>query len=214
MTDAEIQAACEEAHMLERHVSAHTSGGSAIGTAVKFGLDSVEHGHWIDDATADLMAEHGTTYVPTLLVNERNFDFTKEELGASDAAWRWLELVREAKWESLDRVRAAGAKIAVGSDAGFMLPHGEMNARELSLLVHGGLSPLEAITAATKTGAELLGLQGVGTLEQGRLADMLLVRGDPTEDIDILQDATRIRVLKGGIDVSESMPDTATRRTS
>lgn len=202
MTDEEIWAACDEAHRLERHVAAHTSGGPSVKVAVEAGLDSVEHGHWIDQETAELMAEKDTFYVPTLLVNERNFKFSKEEMGVSDASWRWLEHSREAKWESLALVHKAGVKIALGTDAGFMLPHGEMNARELELLVHGGLSPLEAITAATKVGAELLELEDVGTLEVGKLADLVLVAGDPTKDIRLLQDHARLRVFKGGQEVT------------
>ena len=202
MTDEEIEAACDEAHRLERPVAAHTSGGPAIATAVRAGLNTVEHGHWIDEETAALMAERGTFYVPTLLVNERNFDFTQEEMGASDASWRWLNLSREAKWESLVNAHRAGVKIAVGTDAGFMLPHGVMNAVEIELLVRGGLTPLEAITAATRTGAELLGLDGAGTLQAGRLADLVLVCGDPSADITLLQDPSRLRVFKDGKEVS------------
>ena len=202
MTDEEIEAACDEAHRLERPVAAHTSGGPAIATAVRAGLNTVEHGHWIDEETAALMAERGTFYVPTLLVNERNFDFTQEEMGASDASWRWLNLSREAKWESLVNAHRAGVKIAVGTDAGFMLPHGAMNAVEIELLVRGGLTPLEAITAATRIGAELLGLDGAGTLQAGRLADLVLVCGDPSADITLLQDPSRLRVFKDGKEVS------------
>ena len=201
MTDEEIAAACDEARRLERPVAAHTSGGPAIATAVKYGLNTVEHGHWIDEETADLMAERGAYYVPTLLVNERNFDFTQEEMGASDAAWCWVQLAREAKWKSLDIVRKAGVKIAVGTDAGFMLPHGEMNVIELELLVKGGLTPLEAITAATKTGAELMGLEETGTLQVDKLADLVLVAGDPSEDIKVLQNSSKLRVFKGGKEV-------------
>ena len=202
MTDEEIEAACDEAHRLERPVAAHTSGGPAIATAVRAGLNTVEHGHWIDEETAALMAERGTFYVPTLLVNERNFDFTQEEMGASDASWRWLNLSREAKWESLVNAHRAGVKIAVGTDAGFMLPHGVMNAVEIELLVRGGLTPLEAITAATRTGAELLGLDEAGTLQAGKLADLVLVCGDPSADITLLQDPSRLRVFKDGKEVS------------
>lgn len=201
MTDEEIAAACDEAQRLERPVAAHTSGGPAIATAVELGLNTVEHGHWIDEKTADLMAEKGAYYVPTLLVNERNFDFTQEEMGASDASWRWLQAAREAKWKSLDIVHKAGVKIAVGTDAGFMLPHGEMNAVELELLVKGGLTPSEATTAATKTGAELMGLEDSGTLQEGKLADLVLVAGDPTVDIRILQDVSKLRVFRGGKEV-------------
>jgi len=204
MTDTEIEAAIDEAHRLERKVAAHTSGGPAITTAVRVGLDSVEHGHWLDQKTAELMAEKGTFYVPTLLVNERNFDFTPEQLGVNQQAWRWLEQAREAKWQSLELARKAGVRIACGTDAGFMLPHGKMNARELELLVQGGLTPLEAITAATKTNAALIGLDGVGTLEAGKRADLLLVTGDPLTDIRVLQQQERLRIFKDGCEVTGS----------
>lgn len=202
MTDEEIFAAIDEAHRLERKVAAHTSGGPAITKAVQMGLDTVEHGHWVDEETADLMAEKGAYYIPTLLVNERNFDFTPEQMGASKQAWAWLEKSREDKWRSLELVRKAGVKIGCGTDAGFMLPHGEMNARELELLVRGGLTPLEAITAATKTNAELMELNEVGVLEVGKLADLLLVDGNPLEDIRVFQNQTKLRVFKEGTEVS------------
>jgi len=204
MTDAEIEAAIDEAHRLGRKVAAHTSGGPAIATAVRMGLDSVEHGHWIDQETAELMAEKGIFYVPTLLVNERNFDFTPKQLGLSHQAWRWLEQAREAKWRSLELARKAGVQIACGTDAGFMLPHGEMNARELELLVQGGLTPLEAITAATKTNAALMELSEIGTLEVGKKADLLLVAGDPLADIRLLQRQERLRVFKDGCEVTRA----------
>jgi imidazolonepropionase-like amidohydrolase len=201
MTDAEIAAVMAEAARLERRVAAHTSGGPSVKTAVAHGLNTVEHGHWIDQETADLMAERGAYYVPTLLVNERNFDFTPEEMGMSKATLAWLERAREDKWKSLEIVHRADVKIAVGTDAGFMLPHGEMNARELELLMHGGLSALEAITAATKTAAELMELPEVGTLEAGKLADFLLVDGDPVTDIKVLQRREAFRVFKDGLEV-------------
>jgi imidazolonepropionase-like amidohydrolase len=200
MTDDEVIAAIDEAHRLERHVAAHTSGGPSVTMAVRAGLDSVEHGHWIDDETADLMAERGTAYVPTLLVNERNFEIGREALGGSDASWGWLERAREDKWGSLARVHRAGAPIVVGTDAGFMLPHGRMSARELELLVHGGLSALEAITAATSAAARLLGLDS-GIVREGAPADLVLVPGDPTHDIRALQDVAALRVWTRGEEV-------------
>lgn len=210
MNDAEIHAAIAEAHMLERRVTAHTSGGPAIATAVRCGIDSIEHGHWIDEETADLMAEHGTTLVPTLLVNERNFEVPRDRLGGTDATWRWLELAREAKWESFDRARRAGVRVAVGTDAGFMLTHGAMNAREIELFVRGGCRPHEALIAATRSGAELLGLDDVGTLEAGKIADVLLVKGDPLEDVSVLQERSNIRVFLAGRDVTDVASGTAT----
>lgn len=201
MTDDEVIAAIDEAHRLERHVAAHTSGGPSVTMAVRAGLDSVEHGHWIDEETADLMAEKGCTYVPTLLVNERNFDFTPEQMGVSLSGWTWLERAREDKWASLERVHRAGVKIAVGTDAGFMVTHGEMNARELEYLVQGGLSPLEAITAATKHGAELLQVDA-GVIAVGKLADLVLVEGKPDQDVRVLQDVSKLRVFKDGKEVT------------
>jgi imidazolonepropionase-like amidohydrolase len=197
MTDDEVVAAIDEAHRLERHVAAHTSGGPSVTMAVRAGLDSVEHGHWIDDETADLMAERGCTYVPTLLVNERNFEVGRAVLGGSDASWAWLERAREDKWASLERVRRAGAPIALGTDAGFMVPHGSMTAREIELLVHGGLSAIAALESATRVGARLLGIDA-GEIAPGRLADLLLVDGDPTEDVRVLQDAARLRTIRSG----------------
>jgi imidazolonepropionase-like amidohydrolase len=209
MTDEEIFAAIDEAHRLERKVAAHTSGGPAIAKAVQMGLDTVEHGHWVDEETADLMAEKGAYYIPTLLVNERNFDFSPDQLGVSKQAWSWLEKSRENKWKSLELVRKAGVRIGCGTDAGFMLPHGEMNAKELELLVRGGLTPLEAITAATKTNAELMELCEVGVLEEGKQADLLLVDGNPLEDILVLQKQEKLRVFKGGMEVTR--PDLLAR---
>jgi imidazolonepropionase-like amidohydrolase len=200
MTDEEVVAAIDEAHRLERHVAAHTSGGPSVTMAVRAGLDSVEHGHWIDEETADLMAERGTFYVPTLLVNEMNFEIGREALGGSDDSWAWLERCREDKWGSLERVHRAGAPIVVGTDAGFMVPHGRTSARELELLVQGGLTPLEAITAATSTAARLLGIEA-GSVRVGATADLVLVPGDPTRDIRALQATQALRVWRDGREV-------------
>jgi len=201
MTDAEVAAAIDEAHRLERHVAAHTSGGPSVTMAVRAGLDSVEHGHWIDEQTADLMAERGTAYVPTLLVNERNYEIGREALGGSDAGWAWLDRAREDKWASLERVHRAGATVVMGTDAGFMLPHGSMTARELELLVHGGLSAMEAIVAATSSAARLLGIDG-GLVREGAIADLVLVPGDPSRDVRVLQDLAALRVWRAGREVA------------
>jgi imidazolonepropionase-like amidohydrolase len=107
--------------------------------------------------------------------------------------------VNEDKWETLRRAKAAGVKIAAGSDAGFVVAHGE-SALELEELVKGGFSPLEAIGAATGVAAECLGMeQDIGTVEPGKFADIVVVAGDPLLDVRILQDKDRIaQVLIGG----------------
>lgn len=201
MTDAETLAAIDEAHRLERKVAAHTSGGPSVTTAVRMGLDSVEHGRWLDQECVEAMAEKGTYYVPTLLVQENHFEHSWESQGVNALGRKWLELGREGMWESLALARAAGVKFSTGTDAGFMLPHGSVNAREIELLVKGGLTPMEAIVAATKHGAELLDLDEVGTLEAGKLADLVLVNGDVLGDVRILQKQEKLRVFKDGVEV-------------
>ena len=202
MSDEEIAAAIDEAHRLERKVAAHTSGGQAVTTAVRAGLDSVEHGRWLDDECLDAMAKHGCFYVPTLRVQENHFEHPWSVQGANANSIKWLELGREAMWDSLTRARKAGVKIVSGTDAGFMLPHGLSNHHELELLVRGGLTPLEAITAATQTAAELLEFPDIGTLHAGKFADLVLVEGNPLEDITVFQNQSNLRVFKDGTEVS------------
>jgi imidazolonepropionase-like amidohydrolase len=198
MTYDEMAAICEVAHWLHRRVAAHTSGGPGITAAIRAGVDSLEHAHWLSDEQIHLMAERGTFYVPTLAVNSRSIELGADAIAVSQAEWKWLLKVNEDKWETLRRAKAAGVKIAAGSDAGFVVAHGE-SARELEELVKGGFTPLEAIGAATGVAAECLGLeQEIGTIEPGKLAD-IVVAGDPVVDVRILQDRKRIaQVLIGG----------------
>ncbi len=199
MTYEEMAAICEVAHWLHRRVAAHTSGGSGITAAIRAGVDSLEHAHWLSDEQIQLMVEHGTFYVPTLAVNSRSIELGPEAIAVSQAEWRWLLKVNEDKWETLRRAKEAGVKIAAGSDAGFVVAHGE-SARELEELVKGGFTPLQAIRAATSVAAECLGMnQDVGTIEPGKFADIVIVAGDPLTDVRMLQDKERIaQVLLGG----------------
>lgn len=199
MTPEEMAAACTEAHRLGLPVAAHTAGGPPIEAALEVGVDTIEHGHWLTDRAIALMLERGAFYVPTLIVNSRNFAYDRATLGVSMEGWRWLEAAYEAKWGSLDRARRAGVKIAAGSDAGFLVDHGE-NACELEELVKGGMTAIEAIRAATATAAELLGRgDDLGTIAAGKLADLIVVDGDPTANVSVLQRAERItHVFKEG----------------
>jgi imidazolonepropionase-like amidohydrolase len=199
MTFDEMKAVCVEAHKAHLRVFAHTAGGQGITDAILAGVDSLEHAHWITDEQADLMAEHGTFYVPTFTVMLSTLKIGQNALGATDHSWNYINRAMEAKWRSLERVHKAGAKIAVGTDAGFRAAHGE-NAIELAALVEGGLTPMEAIMAATSVGADHLDMADlVGTIEAGKFADLLIVDGDPLEDIAVLKDLARIKtVIKGG----------------
>lgn len=201
MTDDEICAACDEAHMNGMRVAAHILGEDSLAATIRNGVDCVEHAHFTEDRLIEQMVERGTFFVPTLLVNERNFEFDREAQGVSPAHWEWLLASREAKWRTLERARKAGVKICSGSDAGYMIPHGTMNWREIDLLVKGGLAPMEALIAATATNADLLGIEA-GRLAAGRLADILIVIGNPLENIGILADPARLSVFLDGVNVA------------
>lgn len=200
MTNEEIAAACDEAHMWGLKVGAHTVGGDSLYNTILHGADTVEHAHFMDDRIIALMVKRGTYYIPTLLVNERNFEFTPEEQGVNPVSWRWLLASREAKWGSLAAARKAGVRICCGTDAGYMMAHGPLHWRELQLLIKGGLTAMEAIVAATATNHELLEIDA-GRLVAGKLADIVLVDGDPLADIAVLGRQERLRVFKGGREI-------------
>lgn len=197
MAPDEIEAACDEAHRQGLKVASHTTGEEALAETIRRGVDCVEHAHFTDDAIVELMVRSGTVFVPTLVVNERNFEIEGAEEGVGPVHWRWLEASRTAKWETLVRARAAGVTIACGSDAGFQVTHGSMFWREVALLAAGGLTPMEALTAATATNADLLDLEA-GRIRAGLLADLVLVDGDPLADFAVLGDPRRLAVMKGG----------------
>lgn len=184
-------------------VGAHTSGGPPLSAAIRAGCDTVEHAHWIDDETLEYMAKHGTYLVPTLAVNEASTAYIIEH-GASERTLKWAEDSETAKWDRLTRAKAAGVKVAMGSDAGFFLPHGAGNLREIELLVQGGYSPIEAIHCATAVGADLMQIDA-GRLVAGKFADIVLVAGDPTENISILRDKNKLTVFKGGKPISRRL---------
>ncbi|WP_172122020.1 amidohydrolase family protein [Devosia sp. 919] len=197
MTVAEITAACEEAHEQGLMVGAHTSGGPPLTAAIAAGCDTVEHAHWIDNATLEVMVERGTYLVPTLAVNEASSTYILDQPNASPKTRRWAEASEEAKWERLTRAKKLGVRVAAGSDAGFFMPHGVGNGRELELLVKGGYSPLEAIHCATAVGADLMQIDA-GRLLPGKLADILVVAGNPLDDLSILRRRENLSVYLGG----------------
>lgn len=176
-----------------KRVAAHAIGYAGIKAAVDAGVTSIEHGYQLDDDLRARMVDQGTYLVPTLL--ETMADVATSPTSRAKSA-RWHQMAHDA----VDAAAAAGVKIALGTDAGLGPSHGT-NLQELGLLVRfGGLTPMEAIVAGTRTSAELCGLAGeLGTVEAGKIADVVVVRGDPLADIDAVGKAENVLlVLKDG----------------
>jgi imidazolonepropionase-like amidohydrolase len=190
----EMQALVEEAHALDRRVICHALGGRGLRIAVEAGVDSIDHGCYLDEEPEllDLMAQRGIFFVPTFAVYDYH---RKSPLPHVRERAQHLEAHHVA---SLRRALAAGVKIAAGTDAG---GHGHpANALEIACLVRAGMTSLQALRAATGWAAECIGRErDLGTVEQGKLADLVVVAGDPLADVTILQDPERIGlVIKGG----------------
>ena len=191
---AEMEALVTESHALGRRVMCHALGGPGLRTALAAGVDSIEHGCYLDEDAILLgqMAVQGTFFVPTLTVYVYH-----RESPAAHVRERAIAL-HAHHVASVRRALELGVPIAAGTDAG---GHGHpKNALELKYLVEAGLTPMQALRAATQWAAACLGLEReVGTIEKGRLADLVLVVGNPLDDVTLLLDPARIElVLKGG----------------
>jgi imidazolonepropionase-like amidohydrolase len=174
-------------------VMAHAQGAEGIKNAVRAGIHSIEHGIYLDDETIELMLAHGTYLVPTLLAPLAVLE-AGEKGGMPEYGVHKAREVIEAHSDSIGRAYQAGVKIAMGTDAGVM-PHGT-NLRELGLMCNIGMSPLESIVATTRIAAECLGWQErLGTLEPGKLADLIITRSDPLKDIRSLEQKENIVVV-------------------
>jgi imidazolonepropionase-like amidohydrolase len=187
----------EAACRARTRVMAHAQGTEGIKNAVRAGIQSIEHGIYLDDEAIELMLERGTFLVPTLVALVAILE-TGERTGMPDYAIRKAREVIGSHRDSINRAHKAGVRISMGTDAGVM-PHGT-NLRELGLMVGIGMTPMEAIVATTKTAAECLGWEDrVGTLEAGKLADVVITREDPLQDVRSLEKTDNILVvMKGG----------------
>ena len=190
----EMRALVDESHALGRRVMCHALGGPGLRVALEAGVDSIEHGCYLDEdpELIPMMAEHGTFFVPTLAVYEYHRNSKSAHVRERAHA------LREQHINSIHRAMAAGVKVVAGTDAG---GHGHPpNAMEIECLVGAGLPPMQAIQAATSWAAECLGLEReIGVIDKGRRADLTVVAGDPLADVRLLQSPERIRmVLKDG----------------
>ena len=190
----EMQAIVREAHRLGRKVAAHAHGARGIKDAVLAGVDSIEHGSFIDEEDIQLMKQHGTYLVPTLYLGDWFLE-NYQKLGLTDDMVAKAKLVMPAARQNVARAFREGVKVAFGTDAA-VYPHG-LNAHEFAVMVKLGLTPLAAIQAATVNAADLLGWSDqIGTLEPGKYADLIAVEGDPLKDVTTLENVKV--VLKGG----------------
>jgi imidazolonepropionase-like amidohydrolase len=191
----ELKAGAEEAHKAGRKIAAHAQGNEGIKNSFSAGFDTIEHGIFLDDEAIGLLLEKRATLVPTLSA-PFNIMEKGEKSGIPAFIIEKTRKVKDAHVDSIKKAYKAGVTIASGADAGTPFNgHGE-NLRELELLVRIGLSPMEAIVAATRVASETLGLGSrLGTIEPGKLADLIVVEGDPVKDIAVLQRKEQIVVV-------------------
>ncbi len=197
----EVQALVDEAHMRGRMVAAHVRGERSSEVAARAGVDSIEHATYASDDTLKQIRDQGLTLVPGLRYLYSIIE-NGPRFGITEAVVRPSGLHDEIKQASdtYRRARELGIRMCPGGDFGFAWnPHGEY-AKDVQVFVDViGFTPLEAITCATRHGAELMRMQDrIGTLTPGKLADLVVVDGDPLQDIAVLQDRTRLSVMKGG----------------
>ena len=195
----ELEVLVEEATAAGIFVMAHGQAAPGIKNAIRAGIRSIDHGIYLDDEALGLMLERGTWLVPTLVAPRGVIDAADAGAAVPDASVAKAREVVETHRASFAAAVAAGVRIAMGTDSG-VTPHGR-NLRELALMVEGGMTPMHAIEATTRSAAELMGLEDeLGTLEPGKRADLVVVDGDP---LDFSTLADRIHaVYQDGVMVS------------
>jgi imidazolonepropionase-like amidohydrolase len=195
----ELHAGVQEAVRAGRRVAAHAHGAEGMKNAIRAGVHSIEHGTLLDNDALELFLVHKTFLVPTLSAILSGVEHGETGGMAAHALQKCAMMAEDLK-ANFRKAAKAGVRIAMGTDAGTPFnPHGR-NAQELRRMVQLGLSPMQAIQAATSSAAALLGLdQEIGSIEPGKLADLIMVEGSPLDDIGVLEDPSRIhRVFQGG----------------
>jgi imidazolonepropionase-like amidohydrolase len=195
-SDEELEAIIRTAKDYGFHVAAHAHGAEGMKRAVRAGVHSIEHGTLMDTETMELMKEHGTYYVPTIMAGEWVIEKAEVDGFFPEVVRPKAAAIGPQIHKTFGLAYKAGVKIAFGTDTG-VSAHGD-NAREFSLMVAGGMPPMTALRSATVVTAELLGIQDdLGSVEAGKIADLVAVPGDPLADIRLMEEVTF--VMKEGV---------------
>ncbi|MEE3131379.1 MAG: amidohydrolase family protein [Pseudomonadota bacterium] len=195
MTD-ELEAIVETAKDYGMTVAVHAHGKEGMKRAIEAGVDSIEHGTYMDDEIRTLMKKHGTYYVPTILAGKFVADKAKIDGFFPELVRPKAAAIGPLIQNTFEQAHKAGVKIAFGTDSG-VSAHGD-NAQEFSLMVEAGMKPADALLSATVNSASLLGISDIlGTLEEGKLADIVAVQGNPLDDISLMESVSF--VMKDGV---------------
>lgn len=202
LTEDEMRAAVEEAHKAGRKATAHAQGTEGIKAAVRAGMDSIDHAFYLDDEALDMMAERRVFMVPTLSAVYWILE-AGPDAGIPQFILDKARAAAEAHIESFRRAVAHGVPIALGTDAGMPFNHHGRNAFEFRLMVEYGMTPMQAIVAGTSAAAECCGLEDLGLLRPGFIADIVAFAGDPSTDIRSLE-SRPVMVMQAGRIVTDA----------
>jgi imidazolonepropionase-like amidohydrolase len=201
LTLDEIQAATEVAHQKGRRVCVHAGGAAGIKTSIRGGVDCIEHGYYLDDEAIEMMAENGTYYVPTMFVTQYK-EFMRRS-GMKEYQIEKAAGAAQAHRAGFQKCIEAGVKIACGADSS---PIGEHTLVEIEMLAASGMTPMQALIAATHTSADLCGMgDTLGTVEVGKLADLVVLDASPLDEISNVRKLKM--VMKDGHLVETRQPE-------
>ncbi|MCD2187903.1 metal-dependent hydrolase family protein [Actinomycetospora soli] len=212
----ELRTVCDTAHELNTKVVAHCRNSDSTRDAARAGVDLIYHASYVDDEALEAVMEAGSALCPTFTLLGNLADYGAK-IGTAPELLDVFRAEIEVTAKQLAKAHAAGVPFLAGSETGFAVtPVGEWHARELEMFVeYMGMTPMEAIVAATRNGAFAMRAEGeLGTLEVGRIADVLVIDGDPLRDVRVLQDKERIvEVIKDGrrIDITTPIPERTQR---